>query len=47
MESLFARSNEDLMDMLGLEKPFQARIVRQFLIKGAESFSEMTSLPRA
>ena len=47
MESLFARSNEDLMDMLGLEKPFQARIVKQFLIKGAESFSEMTSLPKA
>ena len=47
MESLYALSNEDLMDKLGLEKPFQARIVKQFLLKGASSFSEMTSLPKA
>ena len=47
MESLYARSNEYLMKELGLEKPFQARIVRQFLLKGAGSFEEMTSLPKA
>ena len=47
MESLYAKSNEYLMEELGLEKPFQARIVRQFLLKGAKSFSEMTSLPKA
>ena len=47
MESLFALSTEDLMKALGLRKPFQARIVRQFLFKGARTFSEMTSLPKA
>ena len=47
MESLFALSTEDLMKALGLGKPFQARIVRQFLFKGARTFSEMTSLPKA
>ena len=47
MESLFALSTEDLMKALGLGKPFQARIVRQFLFTGARTFSEMTSLPKA
>ena len=47
MKSLYARSNDDLMEILGLEKPFQARIVRGFLIKGTRSFADMTSLPKS
>ncbi len=47
MESIFCRSNEDIVKILGLDKPFQARIILQNLIKGVYSFSEMTSLPKA
>ena len=47
MKSLYARSNDELMEILGLEKPFQARIVHGFLVKGTRSFSDMTSLSKA
>ncbi len=47
MDSLFCQSDEDLMNILGLEKPFQARIVSKSLIKGVTSFSEISSLPKA
>lgn len=35
------------MEMLGLDKPFQARIIRDSIIKGVFDFREMTSLPKA
>ena len=47
MESLYARSNEELMSMLALKQPFQARIIRSFLVKGTETFEAMTSLSKA
>lgn len=47
MESLFCRSYDDIAAILGLEKPFQAKIVYQNLIKSIFDFNEMTSLPKA
>lgn len=34
------------MEKLGLEKKFQARIVKEFLVKGVDEFEKMTSLPK-
>ncbi len=45
--SLFCRKNEEICSLLGLEKPFQAKIIYQNMIKGIGSFQEMTSLPKA
>ena len=45
-ESLFCKSTEEIMTMLGLEKKFQARIVKEFLVKGVTDYSQMTSLPK-
>ena len=45
-ESLFCRKEEEIMSMLGLEKKFQARIVKEFLVKGVTDFDAMTSLPK-
>ena len=42
MESLFCRSDREIMEMLGLDKPFQARIIRDSIIKGVFDFMEMT-----
>ena len=47
MESLLCKTDKDLMSILSLDKPFQARIIRDNLIKGVASFDEMTSLPKA
>ena len=47
MESLFCRSDKEIMEILGLEKPFQSRIVMQNAVKGITDFSAMTSLPKA
>ena len=47
MESLLCKTDKDLMSILSLDKPFQARIIRDNLIKGVTSFDEMTSLPKA
>lgn len=47
MATLYCKSNEELKDYLQLEKPFQAKIVYQFLIKGVTDFNQMTSLPKA
>ena len=47
MESLLCRSDKEIMEILNLEKPFQARIIRDNLIKGVTDFSNMTSLPKA
>ncbi len=47
MESLLCRKNEEVMEILGLEKPFQARIIHQNIVKGITDFSAMTSLPKA
>ncbi len=46
MESLFCRSNEEIAKSLCLEKPFQAKIIYQNLIKGISDFDAMTSLPK-
>lgn len=45
MKGLYCIENSELEDILKLEKPFQARIVRSFLDKGVTDFSMMTSLP--
>lgn len=45
MKGLYCIENSELRDILKLEKPFQARIVRSFLDKGVTDFSMMTSLP--
>ena len=47
MESLLCKTDKDLMSILSLDKPFQARIIRENLIKGVTSFDEMTSLSKA
>ena len=46
MESLFCINNEKMMAILGLEKPFQAKIIYQNLVKGIIDFNTMTSLPK-
>lgn len=45
MESLFCRTNESLIHILKLDKPFQARIVQEALLKG-EDFCDISSLPK-
>ncbi len=47
MESLFCRNDREIMEELGLDKPFQARIIMQNLVKGTADFNAMTSLPKA
>ena len=47
MATLYCRTTEELVELLGLEKPFQAKIVYQNLIKGITRFDSMTSLPKA
>ncbi|MDY5930698.1 MAG: 23S rRNA (adenine(2503)-C(2))-methyltransferase RlmN [Candidatus Ornithospirochaeta sp.] len=46
MRTLYCLKPEELQKELGLSKPFQARIVYQNLVKGIDSFSKMTSLPK-
>lgn len=46
-KSLLLMSEKELIEALSLEKPFQARIIHSCLIKGAGSFSSMTSLPKS
>ena len=45
-ESLFCKKIEEIQLILSLEKKFQARIVRDFLVKGVTDFENMTSLPK-
>ena len=33
MESLFCRNDREIMEELGLDKPFQARIIMQNLVR--------------
>ena len=47
MPQLYCIENDELMTVLGLEKPFQAKIVRSFLDRGVTDFRCMTSLPKA
>lgn len=47
MATLYAKSFPELQDLLALDKPFQAKIVYQNLVKGITDFSLMTSLPKA
>ena len=44
--SLYGMKLEEIMEDLKLEKKFQARIVRDNLVKGVTDFSEMTSLSK-
>lgn len=46
MAQLYCLDNTKLQEILGLEKPFQARIVRSFLDKGVTDFKQMTSLAK-
>ncbi len=47
MASLYCLDDTELQSVLGLEKPFQARIVRSFLDKGVTDFEKMTSLSKS
>ena len=47
MPQLYCMENDELVTLLGLEKPFQAKIVRSFLDRGVTDFGKMTSLPKA
>jgi len=47
MATLYAKSFQEIQELLALDKPFQAKIVYQNLIKGITNFSMMTSLPKA
>ncbi len=47
MATLYAKSFPELQELLALDKPFQAKIVYQNLVKGITDFSLMTSLPTA
>ncbi len=46
MAQLYCLDNSKLQEILALEKPFQAKIVRSFLDRGVTDFKEMTSLPK-
>ncbi len=46
MPQLYCIDNNELSALLGLEKPFQAKIIRSFLDKGVTDFEKMTSLPK-
>ena len=45
-KSLYAMKLEEIMETLKLEKKYQARIVRDNLVKGVTEFSKMTSLSK-
>ena len=45
MSSLYGKSEEELIEELELEKKYQARQIRSWLVKGARSFEEMSDLP--
>ena len=45
MPSLYVKSEEELMKELKLEKPFQAKQIISWLMKGASSWDEMSNLP--
>lgn len=47
MKSFLLMSEKEMVDTLGLEKPFQARIIRKGLLSGASSFQDLTSLPKS
>lgn len=45
-ESLYCKKIEDIQEILSLEKKYQAKIVRDFLVKGVTDFEKMTSLAK-
>lgn len=45
--SLFAKTPEELVSLLGLQKVFQGKQIYQWLVKGASSFDQMTNLSKA
>ena len=45
--SLFAKTPEQIAEILGLEKSFQGKQIYQWLVCGASSFEEMTNLSKA
>ena len=47
MATLYCKTHDELMNLLALEKPFQAKIVYKNLIKGVTNFQSMSSLPKA
>lgn len=46
MTQLYCKTPEELQELLSLDKLFQAKIVRDALIKGVTDFNKMTSLPK-
>ncbi len=46
MGSLFAKTAEEISEILGFSKPYQGKQVYQWLVKGVSSFEEMTNLPK-
>lgn len=45
--SLYGLSKEDLTTVLSLERPYEARQISRWLVKGASSFGEMSDLSKA
>lgn len=45
MASLYARSEEEIMDLLSLHKSYQARQVMSWLVKGVTDWDRMSDLP--
>lgn len=45
--SLFAKTPAQIAQILGLEKAFQGKQIYQWLVKGAQSFNDMTNLPKS
>lgn len=45
MASLYARSEEEIMDLLSLHKSYQARQVMAWLVKGVTDWDRMSDLP--
>lgn len=46
MTQLYCIDNQELQEILKLEKPFQAKIVRSFLDRAVTDYDKMTSLPK-
>lgn len=45
-ETLFCKTEDEIVKLLSLDAPFQARIIKSHLVKGNSDFSKMTNLPK-
>lgn len=46
-KAVFAKKPEELVELLELDKNFQGKQIYDWLVKGVNSFSEMTNLPKS